>query len=73
LDQRIIETYDAYVHLHFGRRLFLDRLAKYTGSRAVAGLPFLQSNYALAATDDDVRIRTHRVTIPGATTKKQRT
>lgn len=71
MDQKIIDLYDDYVHRHFDRRLFLDRLAKYTGSMAaaVAVLPLLQSNYALAATvaENDARIRTRRVTIPGAT------
>ena len=60
MDQKIIELYDDYVHQHFDRRLFLDRLAKYTGGMgaALAVLPLLQSNYALAATiaEDDKRI-----------------
>ena len=71
MDQKIIDLYDDYVHHHFDRRLFLDKLAKYTGSvaAALAMLPLLQSNYALAATvmENDPRIRTRRVTIPGAT------
>jgi carboxymethylenebutenolidase len=70
LDQKIIDLYDDYVHHHFDRRLFLDRLAKYTGSMTVAlsVLPLLQSNYALAATiaEDDARIRTSHVTFAGA-------
>ena len=71
MDQTVIDLYDDYVHRHFDRRLFLDRLAKYTGSMAAALglLPLLQSNYALAATvaEDDARIKTRRVTIAGAT------
>ena len=71
MDQKIIELYDEYVHHHFDRRLFLDRLAKYSGSMgaALAILPLLQSNYALAATvaEDDKRIKTSRVEAPGAT------
>lgn len=71
MDQKIIDLYDDYVHRHFNRRLFLDRLAKYTGSMtaALSFLPLLQSNYALAATiaEDDARIQTRRVTFPGTT------
>ena len=70
LDQKIIELYDDYVHHHFNRRLFLDRLAKYSGGMgaALAILPMLQSNYALAATiaENDKRILARRITIPGA-------
>ena len=71
MDQKIIDLYDDYVHCHFDRRLFLDRLARYAGSMtaALSLLPLLQSNYALAATiaEGDARIRTRRVTFPGAT------
>ena len=71
MDQAIIDLYDDYVHRHFDRRLFMDRLARYTGSAAAAAalLPLLQSNYALAATvaEDDPRIHTSWITIAGAT------
>lgn len=71
MDQTVIDIYDDYVHRHFDRRLFLDRLAQHAGgmSAALAILPLLQSNYALAATvaENDTRIRTSRVTVPGAT------
>jgi carboxymethylenebutenolidase len=71
LDQTIIDLYDDYVHRHFDRRLFMDRLAKHAGGVAAAAalLPLLQSNYALAATvaENDARIKTSRVTLPGAT------
>ena len=70
MDQAIIDLYDDYVHRHFDRRLFLDRLSKHVGgmSAALAVLPLLQSNYALAATvaEDDARIRTRRVSFLGA-------
>ncbi|HEX3753642.1 MAG TPA: dienelactone hydrolase family protein [Rhizomicrobium sp.] len=71
MDQTIIDLYDDYVHHHFDRRLFLDRLTKYTGgmSAALALLPLLQSNYALAETvkEDDPRITARWVEFPGAT------
>jgi carboxymethylenebutenolidase len=71
MDQKIIEIYDDYVHHHFDRRLFMERLTKYAGSAAAASalLPLLQSNYALAATvaEDDARIKTSRITFPGST------
>jgi carboxymethylenebutenolidase len=71
MDQRIIDLYDDYVHRHFDRRLFLDRLSKLTGSMgaALATLPLLQSNYALAevVAPDDPRIKTSHVEFKGAT------
>ncbi|HWA69763.1 MAG TPA: dienelactone hydrolase family protein [Rhizomicrobium sp.] len=71
MDQKIIDLYDDYVHHHFDRRLFLDRLAKLTGSMAAAAalVPLLSSNYALAETvkADDPRIRVLRTDIPGST------
>lgn len=70
MDQRIINLYDEFVHVHFDRRLFLKKTAQITGSMsaAVALLPLLQSNYALAAivAPDDARISTERVTYKGA-------
>jgi carboxymethylenebutenolidase len=71
MDQKIIDLYDDYVHHHFDRRLFLDRLSKLTGGMAAATalLPLLQSNYALAETvkADDARITISHVTFDGAT------
>jgi carboxymethylenebutenolidase len=71
LDQNIIDLYDDYVHRHFDRRLFMDRLVRLTGSAAAASaaLAMLQSDYALAATvaEDDGRIAVSRGEIPGAT------
>jgi carboxymethylenebutenolidase len=70
MDQRIIDLYDDYVHIHFDRRLFLERASKLIGSAtaAAAVLPLLQSNYALAATvaENDPAITVERVTFPGA-------
>ncbi|HUK11180.1 MAG TPA: dienelactone hydrolase family protein [Stellaceae bacterium] len=71
MDQRIIDLYDDFVHVHFDRRLFLERAAKLVGGAAAAAalLPLLQSNYALAAivAEDDPRIATDRVTFSGST------
>lgn len=71
MDQRIIDLYDEFMHVHFSRRIFLERAAKITGGVAAASalLPLLQSNYAQAAIveESDPRITTQAVTIPGAT------
>lgn len=71
MDQRIIDLYDEFMHVHFDRRLFLERASKVVGSSsaAVALLPLLQSNYALAAIvpENDPAITTERVTFKGAT------
>lgn len=71
MDQRIIELYDEYTHAPLDRRVFLARLAKLTGSAAgaLALLPFLESNYARAATvsADDPRLDTGRTTYWGTT------
>jgi carboxymethylenebutenolidase len=73
MDQRIIDLYDEFVHVHFDRRLFLDRAAQLVGSTTAAAalLPLLQSNYAVAAVvaADDPRISTERIEIPGSTGK----
>ncbi len=70
MDQRIIDLYDDFVHVHFDRRLFLERAAKIVGSMgaATALLPLLQSNYAIAATiaENDARITVERVSYKGA-------
>jgi carboxymethylenebutenolidase len=71
MDQRIIDLYDEFVHVHFDRRLFLERAAQLVGSTAAAAalLPLLQSNYAVAAVvaADDPRISSEKVQIPGST------
>jgi carboxymethylenebutenolidase len=70
MDQRIIDLYDDFTHRHLDRRLFLERLAKLVGSMAaaVALLPQLESNYALAQTvpETDARLKTEDVTFPGS-------
>lgn len=70
MDQTIIDLYDDYVHRHFDRRLFMEKLARHTGSMAAAAsaVSLLTSNYALAATiaENDARITTSRVDVPGA-------
>ena len=71
MDQRLIDLYDDYVHLHFDRRQFLSRAGVLLGSTvaASAALTALQSNYALAAMveENDPRIATERVTFQGGT------
>jgi carboxymethylenebutenolidase len=70
MDQRIIDLYDDFIHTHLDRRLFLERLAKLVGSTAaaVALVPLLESNYALAQTvpENDPRLKTENVTYPGS-------
>jgi len=70
MDQKIIQLYDDFTHRHLDRRLFLDRLSKLVGSTAaaLALLPQLESNYALAQTvpETDSRLRTEEVTYPGS-------
>jgi len=70
IDQRIIELYDDFTHRHLDRRLFLERLTAVLGSTAaaLALLPQLESNYALAQTvpETDPRLRTEEPTYPGA-------
>ena len=70
MDQRLIDLYDDFVHVHFDRRLFLERAAGIVGSAGAAAalLPLLQSDYALAEViaKDDPRLSTRRVSYPGA-------
>jgi carboxymethylenebutenolidase len=69
MDQRIINLYDEYTHKPLTREDFLKKLAKITGSLAVAMtiLPSLEGNYANAATlANDENLVTERVTYPGA-------
>ena len=71
MDQRIIDLYDEYTHKPLDRRVFLDRLAKLTGSAAaaIALVPLLEARQAEAAIvpSDDARLETSRITYPGAT------
>ncbi len=70
MDQRIIDLYDDFTHGGMSRRSFLDKLAALAGSTAAATalLPILQNNYAHAQTvpENDARITTETVDIPGA-------
>ncbi len=65
MDQKLIDLYDDYTHGGMGRRDFLDRLAHLAGgtAAALALMPFLENNYALAQTiaADDARLTTGRV------------
>jgi carboxymethylenebutenolidase len=71
MDQRIIDLYDEFTHAPLERRVFIKRLTALVGSSAgaVALLPLLESNYALAATvaPDDARIEASHITYAGAT------
>lgn len=66
MDQRIINLFDEYTHKPLTREEFLKKLARLTGSTAaaLAVLPFLEVNYAQAATvpQQDDRITTQYVT-----------
>ena len=70
MDSRILELYDEYTHAPLPRRVFLERLAGLCGSTAaaLALLPFLDANYANAATiaADDARIATSWISYMGA-------
>lgn len=70
MDQRIIDLYDDFTHGGMSRRSFIDKLAALAGSTAAATalLPILQNNYAHAQTvpENDARITTETVDIPGA-------
>ena len=67
--QAAIDLYDAYAHQTLDRRAFLDGLASLTGSVAAAAalLPLIEPGSALAQTiaEDDARITTSRVDVPG--------
>lgn len=73
VDQRIVDLWDQYVHVHFDRRRFLNEAARLLGSAGAAAaiFPMLASDYARAAVvaEDDPRILTERMTILGATGK----
>ncbi|CAG4994591.1 hypothetical protein DYBT9275_01425 [Dyadobacter sp. CECT 9275] len=66
MDQRIINLFDEYTHKPLSREVFLRRLARITGSTtaALAVLPFLEVNYANAATvrENDDEILTEDIT-----------
>ncbi len=70
MDQRIINLFDEYTHKPLSREAFLHKLAKITGSTAaaLAVLPLLEVNYALAQTiqQEDERLFTDRITYAGA-------
>lgn len=69
MDQKIIDLYDHYTHGLIDRRDFLDRLASLAGSSAaaLAMLPLLQNNYALAqiVPENDARIVTETASFDG--------
>ncbi|WP_192820249.1 dienelactone hydrolase family protein [Rufibacter sp. LB8] len=69
MDQRIINLYDEYTHAPLSRKEFINRLAKLTGSLALAMtvLPLLENNYANAATVvPDKDLKAEDITYPGA-------
>jgi carboxymethylenebutenolidase len=69
MDRRLIELFDRYTHGGMSRRAFLDRFTALAGGATAAGLllPLIEYNYARAATiaEDDPRIGTQTVSIPG--------
>lgn len=73
MDQKVIDLYDDYAHGGTSRREFLDRLTKVAGSTvaALALLPLLENNYALAQTiaETDDRLVTGRVEYNASGTK----
>ena len=66
MDQEIINLYDEYTHSNLTRKSFISRLAKITGSVAIAMtvIPMLENNYAAAKTIDDANITTENITYP---------
>ncbi len=73
MEQRIIDLYDEFTHGDMGRRDFVDRLARLAGgtAAALALLPLLENNYALAqiVPENDDRLSTDRVEYDAAGTK----
>jgi carboxymethylenebutenolidase len=69
MDQKIINLYDEYTHKPLSRKDFMGRLAKLTGSMALAMtvLPLLESNYTLAETvsEQDKELILEEITYPG--------
>ncbi len=68
MDQQIIHLYDEYTHKPLPREVFLKRLAVLAGSTAAAMaiLPMLENNYAVAATvpEQDIELHTEDITYP---------
>ena len=66
MDQEIINLYDEYTHSNLTRKSFISRLAKITGSVAIAMtvIPMLENNYAAAKTIDDANIITEDIIYP---------
>lgn len=68
MDQQIINLYDEYTHKPLPREVFLKRLAVLAGSTAAAMaiLPMLENNYAVAATvpEQDMELHTEDITYP---------
>jgi carboxymethylenebutenolidase len=71
MDQRLIDLYHDYAHVHFDRRVFLEKAAKIVGSASAAAalLPLLAPDDAKAAivAPDDQRVTASRVTFTGVT------
>jgi carboxymethylenebutenolidase len=70
MDREIADLYDEYLHTPMGRRNFMQKLTKLTGSAAAASvaLSIMESNQAIAAQVDenDSRLSTSIITYPGA-------
>lgn len=68
LDQRIINLYDEYTHRPLSRKEFLQRLAELAGSTAaaLAVLPLLEPDAALAAITAGDELLTETISYPGA-------
>jgi len=68
MDQKIINLYDSFTHSEIDRKDFMKKLAVLTGSTALAltTLPFLESNYAAAATFHSDDIVFDNITFPGS-------
>lgn len=71
MDPKFVELYHEYVHVHFDRRVFIERATKLLGSTAAAttALALIAPNDAAATViaENDSRIVTERITYPGAT------
>jgi carboxymethylenebutenolidase len=71
MDQRLIDLYHDYAHVHFDRRVFLEKAARIVGSLSAAAalLPLLAPDDAKAAMipPDDQRVTTSRITFQGVT------
>jgi carboxymethylenebutenolidase len=67
MDQQIIKLYDEYTHKPLSRQVFFKRLTLLTGSTvaAMAILPLLENNYAIAANTSAEDLFTEYITYPG--------